>query len=146
VKFNVHILSIAASILLGCASENNEIDIKGDSISTLKDTSITKIIVPILSVENDSQEDDMSQIIDDFGPTIRKYSKRYGFDWRLILAVIRKESGFVLRAESHRGAFGLMQIMPSTGAWIAPQIGLDFKDTKSENAIKKGCLFRQPQI
>ena len=47
-------------------------------------------------------------------PVIKKYSKRYGLDWRLIVALILKESHFEENARSHVGARGLMQIMPRT--------------------------------
>jgi membrane-bound lytic murein transglycosylase F len=48
-------------------------------------------------------------------PVIKKYSRIYGFDWRLILAVIEQESSFRHDAISPRGAYGLLQIMPETG-------------------------------
>lgn len=44
-------------------------------------------------------------------------------DPRLVAAVIRTESHFRPAAVSAKGAIGLMQIMPATGAWIAGQLG-----------------------
>lgn len=55
--------------------------------------------------------------------TVEEVSRDQGVDPYLVAAVIRAESGFRPRAESPRGARGLMQIMPSTGAWIARQMG-----------------------
>jgi len=46
---------------------------------------------------------------------IRKYARRYGFDWRLIAAQSFVESRFDPNAESWVGAKGLMQVMPRTG-------------------------------
>lgn len=45
---------------------------------------------------------------------IKKAAKQYGFDWRLIAAIIYQESHFNPRARSHRGVRGLMQITKPT--------------------------------
>lgn len=36
-----------------------------------------------------------------------------GWDWRMLAAIVYQESRFSIKAESHRGAKGLMQIMPA---------------------------------
>jgi soluble lytic murein transglycosylase len=51
---------------------------------------------------------------------------RYDLDPLLITAIIREESSFDPGAISSRGALGLMQIMPETGAWIGTRLGVDF--------------------
>ncbi|HEY8909397.1 MAG TPA: lytic transglycosylase domain-containing protein [Desulfosporosinus sp.] len=54
---------------------------------------------------------------------IEKYSKQYGVDPLLVVAVIREESKFFPQSESNKGAKGLMQLMPSTARSIAQSIG-----------------------
>ncbi|WP_088553761.1 lytic transglycosylase domain-containing protein [Calderihabitans maritimus] len=57
-------------------------------------------------------------------------ARQFRVDPYLIAAVIRVESRFYARAESHRGARGLMQIMPETAAWAAREMGLEFHEDK----------------
>ena len=53
---------------------------------------------------------------------IEEYATRYNVDKYLVAAVIKCESSFELKARSHRGAVGLMQLMPDTALWIAGQL------------------------
>lgn len=53
---------------------------------------------------------------------IKEETQKYDLDPFLVMAVIRVESKFNERAESHRGARGLMQILPDTGRWIAQEL------------------------
>lgn len=46
-------------------------------------------------------------------------SARAGYDPLFILALVAVESGFRPQVSSERGAYGLMQLKPSTFAWIA---------------------------
>jgi len=47
-----------------------------------------------------------------------------GLDQAWVYGLIRQESRFVTDAQSGVGAAGLMQVMPSTGKWVAEKIGL----------------------
>lgn len=76
---------------------------------------------------------------------IIKYSEKYSISPYLVAAVIRAESNFNEKAVSHRGAYGLMQIMPDTGLWIAEQ--MELKNFKAEGLydtevnIAMGCWY-----
>ena len=52
--------------------------------------------------------------ISPYDELVRKYSDRYGFDWRLVTAQMYQESRFDPGAKSQFGARGLMQLMPRT--------------------------------
>jgi membrane-bound lytic murein transglycosylase MltF len=65
---------------------------------------------------------DAGRNIDRFRPLFQKYARRYGFDWRLILAMAYQESGLNPKKKSHQGAVGLMQVRPSTAA--DPNVGI----------------------
>ena len=56
---------------------------------------------------------------------IIKYAKQNELEVSLLAAVILSESKFYYSAESHRGAKGLMQLMPETARWVAGEIGLN---------------------
>lgn len=45
---------------------------------------------------------------------IREYAPQTGWDWRLLAALMWQESRFRIDAESHKGAKGLLQMLPST--------------------------------
>ena len=76
--------------------------------------------------------------ISQYDHLIKKYSRRFGFDWRLIAAQIFAESRFRANARSHVGAIGLMQIMPGT----AKHLGIDPNLLLTpEHNISLGCLY-----
>lgn len=77
-----------------------------------------------------------------YGSMVRNYSNRYELDWRLVMAVMRHESGFMANAVSNRGAFGLMQIMPATQLELAGKLGVNETETPSNN-IKAGAFHLQ---
>ncbi len=58
---------------------------------------------------------------------IQRESRKYGHDYRLILALIKTESSFYHRAVSPKGAKGLMQIRPHVGQAIARDIDIGWE-------------------
>ena len=52
-------------------------------------------------------------------------ANHHGMDPLFLLAVIKTESQFNLNARGRHGEIGLMQILPKTAAWIAPQAGVE---------------------
>jgi membrane-bound lytic murein transglycosylase F len=90
---------------------------------------------------------DFENKVQDYFPVIRKYSKRYGFDWRLIVMLILKESRFMENARSHVGAMGLMQIMPSTARDIRREMDIEYIANNPRDNIAAGIyhLYKQLQ-
>ncbi len=81
----------------------------------------------------------------DYKDEIIKYSDKYEVDRFLIAAMIHCESSNRQKVRSSKGAVGLMQIMPKTGEWIAPKIGIEnFEENMLENPeinIEMGCWY-----
>lgn len=76
---------------------------------------------------------------------VKYYSQKYNLDWLLVASIIFHESRFKYRAESNKGARGLMQIMPETGFEIAKK--LNWQDFENINLFKPmvnlemGCYY-----
>jgi soluble lytic murein transglycosylase len=60
----------------------------------------------------------------DYWPLIEKYSKENGLDPYLMSALIAQESTFTADVRSSANAYGLMQLIPSTGRRYAQRLGI----------------------
>jgi membrane-bound lytic murein transglycosylase F len=67
---------------------------------------------------------------------LRNISRQYDFDWRLVASLVYQESQFNSGVRSWAGAFGLMQMMPSTAALF----GIDSTSSEFEQ-IQAGILY-----
>jgi membrane-bound lytic murein transglycosylase F len=81
-----------------------------------------------------------------YKPVIKKYAKRYGFDWRLIAAQIVQESGFKVEARSRVGALGLMQIMPRTAREISRELDIEYIMKNPRENITAGIYHLKKQF
>ncbi len=75
---------------------------------------------------------------------ILQYSKQYNIQPEFVASVINAESGFDSNAVSKVGAIGLMQILPSTGNYIASLLNENFNEQDLFNPgvnIKYGCFY-----
>lgn len=107
-------------------------------INLKKDEKSTEVSVKEVEVAE-------KQLLVPFGNKIELYSEIYGLDPYLVAAIIKTESGFKKDIVSDMGAVGLMQIMPSTGEWIAKQLNIEGFSTdmlKNEDInIEMGCWY-----
>jgi soluble lytic murein transglycosylase len=60
----------------------------------------------------------------DFWPLLQRYSKQRNLDPYLVAALVAQESNFDPVVRSHANAYGLMQILPSTGRQYARKLGV----------------------
>lgn len=67
---------------------------------------------------------------------LKKYSKLIDWDWRLLASLVYQESRFLPKVKSYRGAYGLMQMMPSTQEYF----GVD-SSASPEQQIKAGVRY-----
>jgi len=75
---------------------------------------------------------------------ITKYSAQHGLDPYLIAALMAQESTFVRDIRSHAGAYGLMQMMPSTGRQYARKLKLRYSTrllTTPETNVRMGTAY-----
>ena len=59
----------------------------------------------------------VTRTVSPYDDMLKKYSAELGWDWRMLAAVVYQESKFSINSKSHRGATGLMQVMPSTAEY-----------------------------
>ena len=76
---------------------------------------------------------------------IASSAREFGLDPARVAAVIYCESSFRVSAVSSAGAVGLMQIMPSTRAWIAEKLNIENYSEESlydpATNIRLGCWY-----
>jgi len=98
----------------------------------------TEIPVPLADPAEIKAKLDMDRIADlvpaEFRPLVVEAATKHQVDPRLIAAVVTVESKWNHNAVGQAGELGLMQILPSTGAWLARRAGLqeyDLADPKT---------------
>ena len=80
----------------------------------------------------------------DYWPLIKKYSDLHKLDPYLIAALMAQESTFTAEIRSHANAYGLMQVIPSTGRRYARKLGIRFSTaslTNAETNVRIGTLY-----
>lgn len=79
---------------------------------------------------------------EEYRPLVVEVADRYGVDPRLIAAVITVESRWDPDAVGAHGERGLMQILPSTGQWLAGVMGLEAYDLSDPaTSVEMGTFY-----
>lgn len=77
-----------------------------------------------------------------FWSQVQAWSAKRQINPLLVMSLIRQESRFEVGIQSVVGATGLMQVMPDTAAWIAPQIGLtSYRLDNVEDSLNLGTWY-----
>ncbi len=102
----------------------------------------------LMELERELSTSHIGKSILHYKPIIKKYAKRYGFDWRLIAAQIVQESGFRDKARSRVGARGLMQIMPYTARELSKELDIEYILKNPRENITAGIyhLYKQYRL
>ncbi len=84
-----------------------------------------------------SRREESNKRLSSFDNSIKKTARKIGWDWRLLAALIYQESRFKVDLESEKGAFGLMQLMPS----VMKRYGIDYDSSVEEQLDAGGKLI-----
>ncbi|MCI5839734.1 MAG: lytic transglycosylase domain-containing protein [Peptoniphilaceae bacterium] len=80
----------------------------------------------------------------DYQQEIEKYAKEYDMDPLFIASVVKVESGYNNEAESHMGAYGLMQLLDETAEHISQLESIKYEKDKLNNPdynLKLGVAY-----
>jgi soluble lytic murein transglycosylase-like protein len=80
----------------------------------ITDTPSREDVRPVPGIKSEAAPNDDRLPTTPYDPFIERVAREYGLSPRLIKSVALVESGFNPRAVSHKGAQGLMQLMPAT--------------------------------
>lgn len=138
-RSTIYYIAALSALVISCGQETNTVDVIGDTLAVVRDSTRLRIREHLIDRAR-STESEAKAIVNLYGREIKKYAKQYGFDWRLILAVIKQESKFSEAVASHQGAFGLMQLMPRTGDELADRLGLE-EVISPRNNIAAGVFY-----
>jgi soluble lytic murein transglycosylase len=73
--------------------------------------------------------------------TIRQASAEYGLEPAFLAAVVYTESRFRPDVESHRGAYGLMQLLPQTARFVQERSGIEGHWRDPEVNLRLGAWY-----
>ena len=98
-----------------------------EELTAGKTDQTAQIAKAISACHTSLNEEDISS----FASVVGRESEKYGYDWELILAIIKVESEFNVRARSGKGAVGLMQLMPETAKWLSKKLEIKYNGLSS---------------
>jgi len=146
-RINILFFLFLGLSIFSCQSSGNSNSVEKDNQElrkTVKESIAEK--KELDKIKKELSRRNLSKAISKYKPIIKKYSKRYGFDWRLITAQIVQESGFKIKARSRVGAHGLMQIMPGTAREISKELDIEYIMKNPRENITAGIYHLKKQL
>jgi membrane-bound lytic murein transglycosylase F len=147
-RYIVLLVVIALVLTLLCCQTDPKPDLyalgQDDSLTTMIEARIAEK-KRLEQVRRDLYAGRIGRAVERYKPIIKKYSKHYGMDWRLIVAQIVQESGFREKARSRVGAHGLMQIMPRTAREISKELDIEYIMKNPRENITAGIYHLRKQ-
>ena len=77
----------------------------------------TKLFIRPFNPIKRAEKGMIAESVSPYDDLFRQHAAELGWDWRMLAAVVYQESKFSICSRSHRGATGLMQVMPQTAAY-----------------------------
>ncbi|MFN2128859.1 MAG: transglycosylase SLT domain-containing protein [Anaerolineales bacterium] len=133
-------------LLTACQNRQHDLqeDLTQDSLNTNNGQSAEQNL-RLLEIKQQLESSRYNKSLLKYSPVIKKYAKRYGFDWRLIVAQIMQESKFREHARSPVGARGLMQLMPGTEREISRELDFQYILKNPRENIAAGIYHLKKQ-
>ncbi len=134
-QLSVALLACAAFVVLAPAAEATvRVMTRPDGRKVIVDDKTPRVVAGTVSSRLRSPSGEVADLID-------YYAHDRGLSPRLVQAVIQVESAFNERARSHKGAMGLMQLMPDTARLLRVSNPYD----PAQN-IRGGTLYLRRQL
>ena len=138
---------LSASIENTTLELNSRIDILDSAIQPEEKRRM--LIVKVRKAITDNTETKLSiRELNNISIAVIDYSYQYNLSIARVLAQIKQESNFNIKAKSHAGAMGLMQVIPETWEWIRVT-EMDGKTMDPYNIyhnIRSGCYYMSEQV
>ena len=110
--------SLFQEMLASILSNENTLSSVASTVEKGTDYSSSNSILNNLTTLSSSLNPTTSGSENKFDEIIQAAAERFNVPAKLISSVIQHESNFDASAQSHAGASGLMQLMPSTAKWL----------------------------
>ncbi len=98
---------------------------------------VRKVVAPAVGIKSHREALAMFRKAAQVDRLVEEVARSHGVDPLLVHAMIWAESNYDLFAVSHKGAEGLMQLMPATATWMAAP---EHRSRRPLSEVATGCF------